>query len=76
MKIRKRLLRGIAGIFAGVCALSLSKNMAMAASVNVATSLADFNQGAAQILDSLEYAEDNEAAIPAKGDVGDAAEEE
>jgi uncharacterized protein YgiM (DUF1202 family) len=75
MKIRKRLLRGIAGIFAGVCALSLSKNMAMAASVNVATSLADFNQGAAQILDSLEYAKDDDVLVP-KEDASDTCEEE
>ena len=75
MKIRNRLLRGIAGIFAGVCALSLSKNMAMAASVNVATSLADFNQGAAQILDSLEYAKDDDVIVP-KEEASDTCEEE
>lgn len=75
MKIRKRLLRGIAGVFAGICALSLSKNMAMAAGLSTSP-LADFNQGAAQILDSLEYADDSEAALPSKGDSTDAAEEE
>ena len=73
MKIRKRLLRGIAGIFAGVCALSLSKNMAMAATA--ATSLGDFNQGAAQILDALEYADDD-VIIPPKEDTRESSEDE
>lgn len=72
MKIRKRLLRGMAGVFAGVCALCLTKNMAMAASVS---SWGDFNQGAAQILDALEYAEDD-VVIPPKEDTGETAEEE
>lgn len=73
MKIRKRLLRGIAGIFAGVCALSLSKSMAMAATA--ATSLGDFNQGAAQILDALEYADDD-VIIPPKEDTRESSEDE
>jgi len=73
MKIRKRLLRGIAGIFAGVCALSLSKNMAMAATAS--STLADFNQGAAQILDSLEYV-DEDVMVPPKEDTGEASEDE
>lgn len=57
MKIRKRLLRGIAGVFAGVCALALTKNMVMAGSgVKL---LADCNVGAAQILDNLESVDEN-----------------
>lgn len=52
MKFRKRLLRGIAGVFAGVCAVALTKNMVMAGS-GIKT-LAEFNCGAAQILDSID----------------------
>lgn len=75
MKIRKKLLRGIAGVFAGVCAFSLTKNVAMAASgVKV---LADFNCGAAQVLDALDYdCIDGEIMIPPKEDTGEAADEE
>ena len=74
MKIRKRLLRGIAGIFAGVCAIGLCKNMAMAA--QVATSLGDFNQGAAQILDALEYVDEDDIVVPPKEDTKESSEEE
>jgi len=68
MKIRKRLLRGIAGVFAGICAFSLTKSMVMAAGgVN---SLADLNQGAAQILDSLDHI-GNDVSVLHKDDTGD-----
>lgn len=68
MKIRKRLLRGIAGVFAGICAISLTKSMAMAASgVN---SLADLNQGAAQILDSFDHI-NSDVSVLHKDDSGE-----
>lgn len=68
MKIRKRLLRGIAGVFAGICAFSLTKSMVMAASgVN---SLADLNQGAAQILDAFDYG-NSDISVPHKDDPGE-----
>ncbi len=65
MKIRKRLLRGITGVFAGLCALSLTKCMVMAAG-GVKT-FADLNQGAAQILDSLDYISEG-VNVPQKED--------
>lgn len=67
MKIRKRLLRGIAGLFAGFCAISMTRNMAMAAS-GIKT-LADFNSGAAESLDSLDCIVDD-ILIPPKEDTG------
>lgn len=68
MKIRKRLLRGLAGVFAGVCAFAITKSTVLAASG--VKSLADFNSGAAQVLDSLDCATDGEimASIAEKGD--------
>jgi len=65
MKIRKRLLRGFVGVFAGVCAFAITKNVVMASSVQ---SLADFNIGAAQILDSLESVPEGDIILPLKGD--------
>lgn len=62
MKIRKRLLRGLAGVFAGVCALAITKSTAFAASG--IKSLADFNCGAAQVLDSIDCATDGDFATP------------
>lgn len=73
MKIRKRLLRGIVGIFAGVCALAFTKNMVMAGSGVKA--LADCNIGAAQILDSLESIDEN-VVIPPKDTGGTDDEDE
>lgn len=72
MKIRKRLLRGMAGVFAGICAFSLSRSVVMAAS-GVKT-LADLNQGAAQILDSIDYIDEG-INIQAKEDTEDDSEE-
>lgn len=72
MKIRKRLLRGIAGVFAGICAFSLTKSVVMAASE--VHSLADLNQGAAQMLDALDYIND-EVAVPPKEDTQEDSEE-
>ncbi len=72
MKIRKRLLRGVAGVFAGICALCLTKNTVMAASGIKA--FADLNQGAAQILDSLDYIGDG-INVPPKEDTEDSDDE-
>jgi len=68
MKIRKRLLRGIAGVFAGICAISVSGSVAMAAS-GIQT-LADFNSGAAEALDSLDNITDD-FVVPPKEDTED-----
>lgn len=72
MKIRKRLLRGLAGVFAGICAFNLTSSVVMASS-GVKT-LADLNQGAAQILDSLDYIGEG-VNIPPKEDMDEDAEE-
>lgn len=63
MKIRRRLLRGIAGVFAGMCAIAITKNMVMAGSGVKA--LAGCNSGAAQILDKLESV-DGDIVVPPK----------
>lgn len=56
MKFRKRILRGVAGFFAGIAVLSMTNVTAYAAS-GIKT-LADFNQGAAIALDSVDHVDD------------------
>lgn len=63
MKIRKRLLRGIAGLFTGICVFSLSKSMVMASGIRT---LANMNQGAAQLLDNVEFNIADAAVVPDK----------
>lgn len=73
MKIRKRLLRGITGLFAGICVFSLSKSMVMASGIRT---LANMNQGAAQVLDNVEFQIADATVPPDKTDVDADAEEE
>lgn len=74
MKFRKRLLRGITGVFAGIVSLSLSCIATRAASgVNI---LAELNQGVAITLDSVDNISEETILAKLEDDSGGSEDEE